>query len=80
MNKKEFIKKDNRYLLTPEERILKILKKEKEISLTPLSVRTGIQYDRLYKILKNLSNKGRIVIITGKVNNKILYRIIKFKK
>lgn len=78
--KTEFIKKNNRYLLSPEERVLKILKKEKEVSLSPLSNRTGIQYDILHIILKKLSSEGRCVIITGKLNNRILYKIARFKK
>jgi len=84
--KDEFERKENgKFILSPKERILEILKKEKEMFATPIAYRAHIHYTVLEKLLKELSDEGRVVIITKtKVNeNNIVIsikKIVKWKK
>lgn len=62
MKKTKFIKKGNRYNLTPKERILQLIKKYQEVSTSRLSTEAKIQYDVTKKIIEELNNDGLIKI------------------
>ena len=64
-----FEKINNRYKLKPLERIKKLVKHEKEISISRLQRETGIQLDVLKKHITTLSNEGLLIEITDTVIN-----------
>lgn len=65
----EFKKVGKRFLLSPQERVIKILKKNKEMPMTTLSLKTSIHYDSLQRLLEKMSNEGLVsIIVTEYVN------------
>jgi len=59
----EFKKTKGRYDLLPEERVLKLLKKDKELSWTSLARNAHIQYNALKEVLDRLQSEGKVVLI-----------------
>lgn len=57
-----------RHRFPPKQRIIRILKREKTMPLTPLSKKTSIQYDVLKKILSELEKEKLINIIISKID------------
>ena len=65
----EFEKIGNRYKLIPEQRILKVVKHEQEISISKLQRETFIQFDVLKSKLEKLQSEGKILIKIEKVKD-----------
>jgi len=65
----EFEKIGQRYVLPPKERVITLLKKYKELSISSIHEQVGIQYDVLQIILQKLSDEGKLVIIKTTVKN-----------
>jgi len=63
MEEIKFEKRGNRFLMSPIERIIKILKLNKEMSITSLYRLAKVQYYTLEKFLTQLDKEGKVVII-----------------
>ena len=70
-----FKKKNGRYELTPKERIISLLKKNKHMAASAISRAASIQYNVMENIIDDLQKEGLAVVISSTVStpdNKIV--------
>jgi len=63
MQEIKFEKKDGRFLISPINRIVKLLKMNKEMTMTSLYRLAKVQYYTLEKFLTQLDKEGKVIIV-----------------